>query len=161
MNRAERRRQAKAVANGSLVIDTSPRPQLVATHYVNPRTGKRYKTIDEYLEAMEAETAQQCSDICAQMLCETEDYIAMANILIFLYAIKATVGNLKTVQKSYQKILEAYNEASEYVDRIGLKQAYEDFKAEYGINFEFYESDIGMIFDSEEIHRRLKLKIGG
>lgn len=94
-----------------------------------------------------------------EMLYDAEDYMAIANIIIFLYSVKKTFGNLKTVQKGLQKLLDNYNEAAEYVDEIGIKQAYEELHNENGISLMFNDFDINTFFDNEKQYERLKIRV--
>ena len=160
MNRQERRRMAKEVAKGN-IQPCKPQSKLVVPAELIDGNGKRYHSVMDYLDAMEKEIAQQCGNIAAQMLYDTEIYIAVSNIIMMLYATEKAVGNLKTVQKSYQKIIDNFNEASEWVDKVGIRKAYEEFRDKYGLQLEFDDADLDWISDQgETIRKKFRLKIG-
>ena len=114
---------------------------------------------NDYLDDMERTMATQAANVAADMMFDCENYICFANIIIMLYAVKKAVGSLKTVQKSYQKIIESYNDASDYVDKVGIKKAYEEFKSDFGIDMDFEDFDINLPFDNEEHYKRLGFKL--
>ena len=153
MNRAERRRMKKE----GMPVATQPR--LVMTGYVDDVTGKKYANINDYLNDMEKIMAEQAANVAAEIMYSCENYICFANIIIMLLAVKMTVGNLKTVQRSYQKIIENFNNASEYMDKIGIRNAYEELKRDYGIDMEFEDFDINLPFDDEEHYNRLHFRL--
>jgi len=160
MNRAERRRTARQVARGEIGVYEPPKKGLVATELVDYE-GKRYKSINEYLEAMETQVCSQVSEIASQMLYETEIYMGAANIITMILAMEMTVGNLKTVQKSYQKIVDNYNEASDKMDADGIRKTYERLHEQYGVFLDFDDCDINWVCDNgEEILKRFRLKVG-
>lgn len=158
MNRAERRRQAKQVARGEITTTYAPSMGLVGSYY-NRFTGNKFTNVNDYLDDMEGVIAKQASEVTASMLWDTENYIAAANIIIMLHAVNLAVGNLKTVQKSFQKIMNCYNAASDYVDKVGIREAYEDLHKNYGLEFEFADCDISQIWDDEEIKKRLQFRL--
>lgn len=160
MNRQERRQLKKEKKyNGSIGFNNNK--VAIPTGYIDHPTGKKFKTVDEYLDFMERELAQRASDIASKMLWDTEVYIGVANIIAMLYAVKMTVGDLKTVQKNYQKIIDNFNSAMDYVDKIGIRKAYEEFASDYGIQLEFDDCDMNWIDDNEEeIRKRFGLRIG-
>lgn len=158
MNRKDRRKYAKQVAKGEININNHQSGMLVPTA-IKDYEGNRYTSIESYLDAMEKFTAKGCGDIAAELLYNTEKYMAVANIIIMLYATKMAIGDLKTVQKSYQKILNNFNSATDYVERVGIRKAYEDFRNDYGIELVFDEVDIDwMVDEGAEIAKRFKLK---
>lgn len=160
MNRSQRRKYAKEVQRGTIGIIEKPKSQLVPTELIG-YNGKRYKRLEDYLTDHEKDTAKECGEIAAEMLYNTEVYMGVANIMIMLTAIRMTVGNLKTVQKSYQKIIDTYNEASDYVDKLGVRGCYEELAKNYGISLEFDDCDLDWIHDEgEEIYKRFRVRIG-
>lgn len=160
MNRADRRRYAKEVAKGNIGLFTQPQSRLVPKEIV-AGNGKRYTDVEKYLNDMERDTAEQCSEIASKMLYESEVYMSVANILTMLYAMDMVVGNLKTVQKSYQRILDHFNDASEYIDQIGIREAFNEFQDKYGVQLNFDDADLNWIDDGgQEVYRRFRLRIG-
>lgn len=160
MNRKQRRDYARQVARGEIGISEKPKTQLVLSELID-HNGKRYNDLNKYLDAMEKDTAEQCAEIASKMLYETEVYIGVANILTFILAIERTIGNLKTVQNSYQKILDNYNDANDYLDARGIRETYNELKRDYGIHLDFEDCDISIMQNaSEEVLKRFRLRIG-
>ena len=160
MNRKQRRDYAKQVARGEIGIVEQPKTKLIVSELVDYK-GRRYTDINKYLEVMEKATADQCARISWDILHDTEIYICVANILTMLLAIEKAIGNLKTVQNSYQKILDCYNECSDYVDYHGIRETYEELKRDYGISLNFDDCDLKVIQNAEEeVHKRFKIYIG-
>ena len=159
MNRKYRREYAKQVARGEISIGI-PQTKLVAKELVD-YNGKKYDNVADYIDVMEKDCAKRMSGIATEMLYDAEIYACAANILIMLIAMEMTIGELKTVQKSYQKIIDKYNEAAEYLETVGLKAAYEGFKKDYNIELEFNDCELGWLWDEgEKILQRFKLRVG-
>ena len=163
MNRAERRRAAKQVSKGQLDPygqNTTFVPKAIVTN-----DGARYTSYEEWLHAVEDDisvrTAKKSAEIASQMLWDAEVYMTVWNIMAMLIAMDRVVGNLKTVQKSYQKIIDSYNGACEHIDSVGVRAAYEEFRSKYGIELEFDEADMNFIDDDgKAVYDRLKIRIG-
>ena len=163
MNRAERRRAAREAEKKPI----EERYKLVPVGYVNPVTGKKFTNVNDYINDCERliyddltnAFVKKSGELISELLYKAENYIAVANILIMLNAIKSVVGNLKTVQKSYQKILEAYNDASDHVDMIGIREAYNEFARDHGIEFEFADFDLNELFDDEMLKKKISLMV--
>ncbi len=163
MNRAERRRLAREADKKPI----EERYKLVPVGYVNSVTGKRFSNVNDYINDCEKMIYNDLTDafvresgaVVSDLLYRAENYIAVANILIMLNAIESVVGNLKTVQKSYQKILEAYNKASEHVDTVGIRCAYEELARDYGIEMEFTDFDLNELWDDESLKRKISLNV--
>ena len=162
MNRAERRRQQRLEAKG--ILDSAPTQRIIPKVIVT-NDGTRYSSVEEWLKACELEAgeraARTCSDIASELLYETEIFMSVRNILTMLVAMDKTVGNLKTVQKSYQKIIDRFNEATEYIDKVGVRGCYEEFHRKYGLDLEFNEVDLDWVDDDgKEVYERFKIRIG-
>lgn len=111
--------------------------------------------LDQIIEKVSLEAAK----VSQEILYDAEDYIAIANIIIFLYSVEKTFGNLKTVQKGYQKLLENYNDAAEEVDEMGLREAYNRLHEKYGIELLFNDFDINNILDEKATSEQLKIRL--
>ena len=100
-------------------------------------TGQQSMILHNYLKAREDEITEQATDACIreaqEKLERAEDYIAIVNILISLYAIKMTWG----FTEENKRFLDNYNAARDYVDRIGAAKAYEIAKKDMEIEIEF------------------------
>ena len=101
----------------------------------------------------------EASKIAQEMLYDAEDYMAMYNIIIFLYLVEKRFGNLKTVQKGMKNLLNDYNDIADAVDEMGLKEAYERLHEKYGIELLFNDFDINKILDEKEIEKQLRMRI--
>lgn len=73
---------------------------------------------------------------------KAEDYIAVANILISLLAIKMTWG----FTKANQKFLENLNPAKDYLERNGVEKVYQELHKQMGIELLFDNMDINKEF---------------
>jgi hypothetical protein len=93
--------------------------------------------LQTYLKRKEQETTENVKDAiireAQEKLERAEDYIAIINILISLYAIKMTWG----FTEENKRFLDNYNAARNYVDRIGAAKAYEIAKKDMEIDIEF------------------------
>ena len=68
-----------------------------------------------------------------EKLAKAEDYIAIINILIVLYASKMSWG----YTEENKKLMDNYKAARVYVDRKGAEAAYAQIKKEMDIEIEF------------------------
>ena len=164
MNRAERRRAARQVAKGEISLTDTPRSRLMPTSIKLNETGEVFTDLKSYLAAAEdvlqQKSAQKAAEIASEMLYDAEIYMTVLNIMAMLIATEKAIGNLKTVQKSYQKIIDSYNEACDHIDAIGVRKAYEEFRGKYGIELEFDEADMNFIDDDgKTVYERLKIRI--
>lgn len=147
MNRAERRRQQKAAEKSRI-----PMPYNFSNfslEQISKTTGARIESLKLYLKQREDEMRKELIKESQEKLWKAEDYIAVANILISLYAIKMTWG----FTKSNQRFLDNINPAKEYVERVGIEQAYKECRDLMDINIEFDSFDINKEFgfgESEE-----------
>ena len=147
MNRAERRRQQKAAEKSRI-----PMPYNFSNfslEQISKTTGARIESLNLYLKQREDEMRKELIKESQEKLWKAEDYIAVANILISLYAIKMTWG----FTKSNQRFLDNINPAKEYVERVGIEQAYKECRDLMDINIEFDSFDINKEFgfgESEE-----------
>lgn len=92
MNRAERRRQQKAAEKSR-----NPIPYNFSNYsleQISKTTGARVETLKLYLKQREDEMRKEISEELIsesqEKLWKAEDYIAVANVLISLFAIKKT-----------------------------------------------------------------------
>lgn len=151
MNRAERRRQQKASEKARL--NAPYNFSNFSLEQILKVTGARVESLKLYLMQREDEIRKEISEELIsesqEKLWKAEDYIAVANILISLYAIKMTWG----FTKSNQRFLDNINPAKEYVERVGIEQAYQECHDLMDINIEFDSFDINKEFgfgESEE-----------
>lgn len=134
MNRAERRRQAKEMSKSKM-----PLPLNVALPVERDAdiTGKEAITLKTYLELKEKEIRENVTAAlmkeAQEKLAKAEDYIAIINILIVLYASKMAWG----YTEENKKLMDNYKAARVYVDRKGAAAAYAQIKKEMDIEIEF------------------------
>lgn len=140
MNRAERRRQQKAAEKSRI-----PMPYNFSNfslEQISKTTGARVESLKLYLKQREDEMRKELIKESQEKLWKAEDYIAVVNILISLYAVKMTWG----FTEANQRFLENINPAREYVERIGIEQAYKECHDLMDINIEFDSFDINKEF---------------
>lgn len=140
MSRAERRRQQKTAAKSQIPAPLNVRN--FTLKQISEATGVRTEILKEHLETKEKEIRLAVIRESQEKLCRAEDYLAAANVLISLFAIKMTWG----FTKANHKFLENLNPAMHYVNRIGVDEAYEQLKKEMGIRLEFDSMDINKEF---------------
>lgn len=140
MNRAERRRQQKAAEKSRIPIPYNF--SNYSLEQISKTTGARVETLKLYLKQREDEMREAMIKESQEKLWKAEDYIAVANILISLYAIKMIWG----FTKSNQRFLDNINPAKEYVERVGIEQAYKECRDLMDINIEFDSFDISKEF---------------
>lgn len=132
MNRAERRRQARQQEKTRLPLNPN-----LPLNKIAGMTGQEAAVLQSYLQAKEKETTEIITDAvireAQEKLSRAEDYIAIINILVSLYAIKMTWD----FTKANGRFLNNYNAARSYVDRVGAAKAYEQIKREMDIEIEF------------------------
>lgn len=138
MNRAERRRQAKELSKSKM-----PLPLNVALPVEGAAdiTGQEAVVLKTYLELKEKEIRENVTAAlmkeAQEKLTRAEDYIAIINILIILYASKMAWG----YTEENKKLMENYKAARVYVDRVGAAAAYAQKKKEMDIEIEFEDLD--------------------
>ncbi len=148
MNRAERRRQQKATEKTRL--NAPYNFSNFSLEQISKVTGARVESLKLYLMQREEEMRKELyKEISEELVSESqeklwkaEDYIAVANVLISLFAIKKTWK----FTKSNQRFLENLNSAMEYVEKIGVEKAYQEAKETMGIELEFDSVNINKEF---------------
>ena len=131
MNRAERRRQQKASEKTHL--NAPYNFSNFSLEQISKVTGARVESLKLYLMQREDEIREELIKESQEKLWKAEDYIAVANVLISLFAIKKTWG----FTKSNQRFLENLNSAKEHIEEVGIEKAYQEAKKTMGIKLEF------------------------
>lgn len=140
MNRAERRRIKKYAAKNVLSV-----PGNIGNYSIDQISkvaGTRIQSLMAWREAREVEMFEGFTKEFQQKLFKAEDYIAVANILISLLAIKMTWGFTKANQKFVGNI----NAATEYLNRNGVEKVYKELSEQMEIELEFDSIDINKEF---------------
>lgn len=140
MNRAERRRQQKATQKTRLSAPYNF--SNLSLEQISKVTGARVESLKLYLGQREDEMREALIKESQEKLWKAEDYIAVANILISLFAIKKTWG----FTKANQRFLENINSAKEYIEEVGIEKAYQEAKETMEIELEFDSMDINKEF---------------
>ena len=148
MNRAERRRQQKAAEKTRL--NAPYNFSNFSLEQISKATGARVESLKLYLMQREDEMRKELhKEISEELISESqeklwkaEDYIAVANVLISLFAIKKTWG----FTKSNQRFLENLNAAKEHIEEVGIEKAYQEAKEAMGIKLEFDSININKEF---------------
>ena len=152
MNRAERRRQQKATEKTRL--NAPYNFSNLSLEQISKVTGARVESLKLYLGQGDQEMRKELrkelyKEISEELISESqeklwkaEDYIAVANVLISLFAIKKTWK----FTKANQRFLENLNSAMEYVEKIGVEKAYQEAKETMGIELEFDSMNINKEF---------------
>lgn len=140
MNRAERRRQQKAAEKTRL--NAPYNFSNFSLEQISKATGARVESLKLYLKQREDEMREALIKESQEKLWKAEDYIAVANILISLFAIKKTWG----FTKFNQRFLENLNAAKEYIEEVGIEKAYQEAKETMEIELEFDSMDINKEF---------------
>ena len=144
MNRAERRRQQKA--SEKAFLNAPYNFSNFSLEQISKVTGARVESLKLYLmqreDEMRKEISEELISESQEKLWKAEDYIAVANVLISLFAIKKTWG----FTKSNQRFLENLNSAKEYIEEVGIEKAYQEAKETMGIKLEFDSININKEF---------------
>lgn len=112
---------------------------------ISKNTGVRIESLKTYLDAREQEMREELIKESQKKLWKAEDYIAVANIMISLIAIKKTWG----FKKSNQRFIDNVNIAKDYLEEVGIEAAYKEIKDEMELTFEFDSIDINKEFGFE------------
>ena len=138
MNRAERRRQAKELSKSKMPLPLNVALPVEGAADIN---GQEAVVLKTYLELKEKEIRENVTAAlmkeAQEKLTRAEDYIAIINILIILYASKMAWG----YTEENKKLMENYKAAMVYVDRVGAAAAYAQIKKEMDIEIEFEDLD--------------------
>lgn len=140
MGRAEIRRNKKENLKRNV-----PAPLNVNNYTVEQiakASGTKVEMVKMWVSAREKEMFDAFMKESQEKLWKAEDYIAVGNILISLYAIKMTWG----FTKANQRFLDNLNLAKDYVEKLGIKAAYQQAHKEMGIELEFDSIDINKEF---------------
>lgn len=148
MNRAERRRQQKAAEKTRL--NAPYNFSNFKLEQISKATGARVESLklylmqreDEMRKELHKEISEELISKSQEKLWKAEDYIAVANVLISLFAIKKTWG----FTKSNQRFLENLNSAKEHIEEVGIEKAYQEAKETMGIKLEFDSININKEF---------------
>lgn len=158
-NRAERRRAERenskaakhiSVANVMSVSNVQAKQAKIiplniagySIQQISSLTGARVDSLKTWIAARDEELHQTYLEEFQGKLWKAEDYIAVANVLISLLAIKMSWG----FTKANQKFVSNLNAATEYLNRNGVEKVYQELHEQMDVTFEFDSIDINKEF---------------
>lgn len=150
--RAELRRQEKQAAKSKL-----PAPLNVSNYTVEQianTTGAKIEYLTIWKNAREEEMRKAATLQAQEKLWKAEDYLAVANILITVYAIKMSRKDRERTKDLIHRMLNNLNAARDYVDRVGVQESYDQAHKDLGIELEFDSMDLNKEFGFEEFDFR-------
>lgn len=109
-------------------------------------TGIKMAQLKTYISTMEEKIKKDCILESQERLWKAEDYIAVANVLISVYAVKMSRKSREHTKDLIQRMLDNLNPAREYVDRVGVQEAYRQAHEDFGIELEFDSVDMNKEF---------------
>lgn len=109
-------------------------------------TGIKMAQLKTYLSMMEEKIKKDCILESQEKLWKAEDYIAVANVLISVYAVKMSRKSHEKTKDLINRMLENLNPAREYVERVGVQKAYEYAREDFGIEIELDSVDMNKEF---------------
>ena len=113
-----------------------------AVQQISNITGAKVESLKFWCAAREKEYEEFYTKESQKKLWKAEDYIAVANVLISLIAIKMSWG----FTKSCAKFIKNLNPAKEYIERNGVENTYLELKKLMEIDIAFDSMDINKEF---------------
>ncbi len=144
MNRSERRRMKREKGKNFL-----PPMNMISNYTVEQiakTTGNKIESLMLWKDAREKEMFDAFQKEAQEKLWKAEDYIAVANILISVYAIKMSRKSREHTKDLIHRMISNMNPAREYIERVGVQKAYEMAKKDFDIELEFDSIDINKEF---------------
>lgn len=98
-----------------------------------------------YLDKVEKGVRKEVAVEYQEKLGKAEDLIAVGNILISIYAIKMSRKGREHTKDLIQRMLDNFGDATEYVEKVGIKEAYRQAHEDFDINIEFDVDEINEV----------------
>lgn len=117
-------------------------------------TGTRIEYLTIWKNAREAEMRKAAILESQEKLWKAEDYLAVANILITVYALKMSRKSRERTKDLINRMIDNLNAAKEYVERTGIEKAYEQAHQDFGIELKFDSMDLNKEFGFDEFDFR-------
>lgn len=161
--RAELKRQQKESAkmqkkisgqNGTCAVAAPLNVSNYSVEQIAASTGTRIEYLTIWKNAREEEMRKAAILESQEKLWKAEDYIAVANILITVYALKMSRKSREHTRDLINRMFENLNAAKEYVERTGIEKAYEQAHQDLGIELEFDSMDLNKEFGFDEFDFR-------
>lgn len=144
---SSRAKKKQSVNNRMPVVPPAPLNVLsYSDQQISSSTGIKMAQLKTYLSTMEEKIKKDCILEAQEKLWKAEDYIAVANVLILVYAIKMSRKSREKTKDLINRMLENLNPAREYVERVGVQKAYEYAHEDFGIELEFDSVDMNKEF---------------
>jgi hypothetical protein len=112
---------------------------------ISALTGAKIDSLRAWTEAREREIREAAIEEYTEKLHRSEDHASFVNLLISMYAIKMTWG----FTKSQARFVENLNRAQEYVESVGIREAFDQIMRECGTLLEF--DDFGIEDEIKEL----------
>lgn len=109
-------------------------------------TGIKMAQLKTYISTMEEKIKKDCILESQEKLWKAEDYIAVANVLISVYTVKMSRKSHEKTKDLINRMIDNLNPAREYVDRVGVQEAYRQAHEDFGIELEFDSVDMNKEF---------------
>lgn len=147
MNREERRKCGKQTKKNKT---QAPLNVFSSEHRIANSTGVKIDNLKAYLSAREDEIRKAAIMESQEKLWKAEDYIAVVNVLISVYAVKMSRSKGEHTKDLINRMINNLNAAKEYVEKTGIEKAYEYAKQDFEISLEFDSMDINKEFGFDE-----------
>lgn len=148
--RSELRRQQKSnVGNKGKQMQDKKFPTNViygSEKQVQNDFGISLQQLKAYLSRMEKEIKDDCVKEYQEKISKSEEYIAVGNLLIAIYAIKMSRKNREHTKDLIHRMLDNYNTAMHYVNKVGIKEAYKQAHEELDVTLEFDSDNLNEEF---------------
>ena len=113
---------------------------------INVRVNQLEEWANKNIDAIWDDASVQMNEILHQ----AEDYICAVHIIASLRALEIAFGDLKTISKRMNKFVESFNDAIQYTDKLGTKEALRTISDKYDLDpIEFDDFDINQLWEHE------------
>lgn len=142
-----RRMQREAEKKKTTQIQANPVNVLYGSQaQVQKDFGLSVQELKVYLERMEAEIKKDMQAEYQEKLEKAEEYTFVANLLISIYAVKMSRKKHEHTKDLIQRMLDNFNAATEFVNRVGAKEAYRLAHRDLGITLQLDSEDMNKEF---------------
>ena len=117
---------------------------------ISALTGAKIDSLRAWTEAREREIREAAIEEYTEKLHRSEEHATFVNLLISMYAIKMTWG----FTKSQARFVENLNRAQEYIQSVGIREAFDQIMQECGTLLEF--DDFGIEDEIKELEERMR-----
>lgn len=115
--------------------------------------GLNVQELKVYLERMESEMKKDFETECREKIAEAEEYASVANLLITIYAIKMSRKSREHTKDLIHRMLDNYNTATDYIKRVGAKEAYRQLHTDLEVTLEFDSEKMNKEFGFTEVNK--------